>query len=56
MTFRLRTDKKPFHRRHTRSSSARFANKKYDTDFYVEARRHSGDTYHLRRIPSMNRA
>lgn len=25
-----------------------FANKKYDTDFYVEARRHSGETYHLR--------
>jgi RepB DNA-primase N-terminal domain len=25
-----------------------FANKKYATDFYVEARRHSGDTYHLR--------
>jgi hypothetical protein len=25
-----------------------FANKKYDTDFYVAARRHSGETYHLR--------
>jgi hypothetical protein len=25
-----------------------FANKKYHTDFYVEARRHSGETYHLR--------
>jgi RepB DNA-primase from phage plasmid len=24
-----------------------FANKKYDTDFYVAARRHSGETYHL---------
>lgn len=25
-----------------------FANKKYETDFYVEARRESTDTYHLR--------
>jgi hypothetical protein len=25
-----------------------FANKKYDTDFYVEARRESSETYHLR--------
>ena len=25
-----------------------FANKKYDTDFYVEARRHANATYHLR--------
>jgi hypothetical protein len=25
-----------------------FANKKYDVDFYVEARRHSMETYHLR--------
>jgi len=25
-----------------------FANKKYDTDFYVEARRESTETYHLR--------
>ena len=25
-----------------------FANKKYDADFYVEAERHSTDTYHLR--------
>jgi len=25
-----------------------FANKKYDTDFYVEVQKHSGETYHLR--------
>jgi hypothetical protein len=25
-----------------------FANKKYQTDFYVQARKHSGETYHLR--------